>query len=181
MSTRDTTSPADGRNSLPDAWVVRAERAGLDEDFNFREGVASIHWERFPDPFTHDKAALEQYAETLPHDKDKHRSDAPRQIWDFAHNIPIGALIVTPRLSKDHRGEVAVGWCRGSAYHVDGAPDSVPDLRLPVEWVRTDAPRADFDAATQLRFNVPHHTVSPIRSAAVVTDILRRLSLTAPD
>jgi len=167
---RSSVGVEDAAKSLPDAWVVRAEKNGQHESLNFRERVASINWNDFPNPFTHSRVALEAHAERA-----GHGPQAPRQIWRFTHDIPRGALIVLPRLDPQHQGEVALGWCEGSAYRVPDAPDEEPNLRLPVKWIVTDMPRIHFSAATKRRFINPHDTVSSIRSPEVVADILQHL------
>lgn len=175
MTTRGTHDMTATPTVLPRAWIVRGEKEGVDEEFNLRECVASIHWNDFPNPFTHEKADLEAYGNSRLTDPDAPGPHAARQIWEFTHDIPVGALIVMPRLHAEHQGEVAIGWCRGPAYPVLRVSDNLPNLRLPVEWVVTNMSRAKFDTQTQQSFKTLRHTVSEIHSSAVIADILRRL------
>jgi predicted Mrr-cat superfamily restriction endonuclease len=175
-SATPTTQPT----ILQKVFVIRAERKGEDEDFNFSHHVTSIHWNEFPDPFTNTREDLEQYAAGYPYGKDSPCPGAPRQIWQFAHDDDLdSALIVTPRLDPQHHGEVAVGWCHGPAKHIAVTQDSEPNLQRPVTWVATNLPRSAFSEAAQSRLK--HRlTVSRIRNPEVVRNILAVLASYSP-
>lgn len=164
-------------------FIVRAERGGAHEEFNFREGVSSISWNDYPNPFRRPYEDLVAHAERQRVDPDDAHSGAPRMIWTFAHEPDLDrALIVLPRLASQHLDDVAVGWCESTAYRVEPCPDDEPNLRRRTRWIATDLPRRAFSEATQSRFNHPRNTVSRVKDADVVGDIfevLARLGLVA--
>lgn len=160
-------------------YVVRGERNGASESHALAEGFCSIGWNRCPNPFTNSYDELKAYAiaHWTPPGEERQanvRRDA-KQIWKFAHEPELDrAIVVMPRYGQD---TVALGICASTAYLATQAAGTDPDpvLRRNVVWLHDALPRADFSAATQVRFNKPRDTVSrvsPNGQAIVVKEII---------
>jgi restriction system protein len=123
-------------------WVVRAGRRGEGEEFALDNGMASIDFglRMSVAEFTN-RDALRDH---LINDNDGERSakavpSAAGQLWNFAHVIRIGDMIILPR---KHPRVVAVGTAAGAYKY---RPDLDPPHILAVDWRAGDIPRENFD------------------------------------
>ncbi len=123
-------------------WVVRAGRRGEGEELALDNGMVSIHFGLWVSVTEFaDRDALRDH---LINENDGERTakaavSAAGQLWNFAHTISVGDVIVLPR--KQPR-VVAVGTAAG-AYEY--RPDLDPPHVLAVNWKARDIPREDFD------------------------------------
>jgi predicted Mrr-cat superfamily restriction endonuclease len=156
-----------------EVYLVRGEQDGVAEGPGLAGDFCSVGWNDSPDPFTHSLAELEAYGSAA--QPRAWGSDAPRQIWAFAHEPKLDqAIIVMPRYGQK---TVALGICASTAYRATQATgaDSDPILRRNVVWLRDALPRTKFSAAAQNRFDHPLHTVSrvdPKEQASVVQELI---------
>ena len=127
-------------------WVVRAGRRGEGEEFALAEGIASIGFglRRSVAEFANrDDLRDHLISDTYKDSSANAAASAAGQLWNFAHAIGIGDMIVLPR--KQPR-VVAIGT-------VVGAYEYMPELAthldtphvLAVDWKARDIPREDFD------------------------------------
>ena len=136
-------------------WVIRAGDSGVDEyaaSF-FRDGLVIISFglRRPLCEFT-SQAELRSYIQDDPRNNKQApgaASSAARQLWDFAHHIALGDLIMTP-LTKS--GQIAVGRITGECFHHTAEPNigTGPADRFHarrVEWRATDIPAQKIDRA----------------------------------
>lgn len=116
------------------AWVVRAGRAGENEDACIERGVAAIGFGL--------RRSITEFADQEALRRCLSRPNAAGQLWRFVHEMQIGDLVVLPR--KRTR-EVAVGRVAGGYVHrPELIGDDAPHTRK-VEWHATDVPRSNFD------------------------------------
>ena len=123
-------------------WVVRAGRRGEGEEFALDNGMVSIHFGLWVS--VAEFANRDALRDHLINDNDGERSakaasSAAGQLWNFAHAISIGDVIVLPR--KQPR-VVAVGTAAG-AYEY--RPNLDPPHVLAVDWKARSIPRENFD------------------------------------
>ena len=115
------------------AWVIRAGRAGENEDAFIKQGVTAVGLglKRSITEFTSREALRSCLTQS--------QAD---QLWRFAKEMQVKDLVVLPR--KRTR-EVAVGRITGEyGYQPNLVGDHVPHTRA-VEWIVIDVPRSDFD------------------------------------
>jgi len=156
-------------------FIVRAEREGEAEELNLEESICSIGWGNTPNPFERTREDIKAFGAThWLNDKGEPARDAPFMIWRFARSAELDqAVIVTPRLAPEHRGELMVGICKGAAYWVEDArgDEANPRLRRPVRWVRTDVLRTSLSEETQEWLKSRRHTVRRVRIEEVQQEL----------
>jgi len=124
-------------------WVVRAGRRGEYESLGLERGVVTIGWGLLPDlSSVSSREALDALM------REKHPDQQPKtlvqwtgQVWAFLNRIAVGDLVALPLKS---RSAVAIGRVTGPYTRLADAPADACHAR-PVQWLRTDIPRADFD------------------------------------
>lgn len=123
-------------------WLVRAGKAGEQEDAALEHGVVTIAWDELPDlsQATTREDVDRLYQQANPNAADGRRANHVGQVWAFAQRIEAGDLVVLPL--KRSSG-IAIGKVTGPySYRED-----IGDLHhtRPVDWIRTGIPRTDFD------------------------------------
>lgn len=124
-------------------WLVRAGRAGEQEEAALENSVVTIGWNELPDLSsikTRDglKTLFEQ---TRPDLKQGAVNNYVGQVWTFLNKIQKGDLVALP-LKK--RAAVAIGKVAGDYEYRGDLPSDVHHTRK-VEWIKTDIPRTAFD------------------------------------
>jgi len=130
--------------SSPRAWLVRAGVNGQDEAFFLRNGVATVGWDKLPeppDPVTEDwiRTALAD-AYPSPEFSIGSRSNFLGYLWAFMGCIKVGDLIVTPR--QGHPGRTALGICTRSYYFNNNAEDPRHRYSIDIDWQDPDFDRS---------------------------------------
>lgn len=124
-------------------WVVRAGRRGETENYNIDRSVVAVGWHEFGDlSRIADREALQVLITSL-------RPDRPVQtiriwtgeLWAFKERIELGDWVALP---LKMRSAIAIGRVTGPYRYQSDAPEGARHQR-PVEWVRTDVPRTEFD------------------------------------
>lgn len=120
-------------------WLVRAGRAGEQEDFALANGCAVIGWSRMDD-----LSAVESRDELFeelrirdPDASDRRLTNHVAQLWAFSRRIEPGDVAVLP--SKQRR-TVAVGIVTGPYRYEPEHPSGARHVR-PVDWASVDVPR----------------------------------------
>jgi len=124
-------------------WMVRAGRNGEQEEGALEHGVATIGWNELPDlsSIRSRDELKELYEEHNPGETKMQVANAVGQLWAFISRIQRDDLVVLPLKT---RAALAIGRVTGPyAYRVDLSPN-IHHAR-PVEWTRTDLPRAAFE------------------------------------
>jgi predicted Mrr-cat superfamily restriction endonuclease len=152
-------------------WLVRAEREGADEQFNFREGVTSIHWNDALDPRTQSRKELEAFFDLHP---DWGGDQAAEQVYNFCYEMQVGEFVVTPLWNNGRKYEkVAVGIVTGAYDYLDHNPEPAPRQTRTAVWLRKDLERESLQEETQNRL-LYRYTCRLIHDEGIVRDILRR-------
>ena len=136
-------------------WVVRAGDSGKDTYATafFRDGLVIISFGlRRPISEFSSYAELRSYIQDDPRNNKQApgaASSAARQLWNFAHEIALGDMIMTP-ITKS--GQIAVGRVISDCFHHTAEPnmgtghaDRFHARR--VEWRATDIPAERIDRA----------------------------------
>ncbi len=124
-------------------WLVRAGRYGERETLALEQGLAVIGWEELPDlGDVASRGELEELVRVTYPDAGKGRvANWVGQLWAFRERMQVDDLVVLPQKTQ---AAIAIGKVAGPyTYRVDLGAD-VHHTR-PVEWLRTDIPRARFD------------------------------------
>lgn len=164
---------------LPRCWLVRGERQGADERFNYQAGVTSIHWNDAPDPHTHSREELESFFASHPQSGG---ANAAEQVWRFCHEMQIGDVVVTPLWNQGRKyDKVMVGVVIGPYRRLAYDPEPAPRQTRLVEWRRADLDREELRTTTQERL-VYRYTCRRIHDDDLIRDILTHAGIvTAPD
>ena len=154
---------------LPRVWLIRSERKGADERFNFKHSVTSIHWNNAPDPRTHTREELDAYFAAHPKSGGP---DAAEQIWAFCHDVQLGDIVATPLWNEGRLYEkVAVGVIVGDYKRLGYDPEPDPNQTRKTVWVRL-LERVSLPPETQRHLAKQRHTGRRIRAEGVVRDLL---------
>ena len=126
----------------PKLYLARAGRNGEDEDLALENNLAIIDFRDVPTleaPKDYD-AVAELVNEALPDHKPRARGNFAGQLWAFSIAMENGDLVVLPRKLTS---QVAIGRVTGPYEYrkVNAEPRHV----RPVEWLKTDIPRATFE------------------------------------
>lgn len=129
-------------NSAPRIFLVRAGRNGEDENYALANNVAIIGFNRYPS-----LSAVSSYEgivtiikNTTPEDSSRVIGNFAGQLWAFTLSMQEGDIVVLPRKLT---AQVALGRVTGP-YKYQPVDDKDRHTR-PVEWIRTDIPRAEFN------------------------------------
>ena len=118
-------------------WVIRAGSRGEGEDFALEKGVASINFGLWQ--------SVTEFDDQRKFRDDVTSAQAASQLWQFAHEIHDGDMVLLPR--KRPR-VVAVGKIIGDYSYRPDLNAYGPHTRN-VKWQATDIPRASFDKDLQ--------------------------------
>ena len=124
-------------------WVVRAGRWGEQEQAALDNNLVTIAWNELPDlSVIMTREALRElyrqhHADARPHRTGNHVG----QIWAFREHIKEGDLAVLP---LHIQSAIAIGKITGPYKYRTDLGSEVLHTR-PVEWIRTDISRTDFD------------------------------------
>ncbi len=123
-------------------WLVRGGKAGETEAAALEHGLAIVGWNALPDlANAKTREDLDQmYQRALPEAGDGRRANHVGQLWAFSKRIAIGDVVVLP---LKRASAIAIGKVTGEYAYRDDLGE-VHHTR-PVEWIRTDIPRTDFD------------------------------------
>jgi restriction system protein len=124
-------------------WVVRAGRHGEYEALALQRGVVTVGW-----PLLGDLSGVASREDLDRRVRSAHPDEKPGtlaqwtgQLWAFLQRVAVGDLVALP---LKRRSAIAIGRVTGPyAYRAD-APEDARHAR-PVQWLRTDIPRTDFD------------------------------------
>lgn len=126
----------------PRVFVVRAGRAGEDEEFVLENDIAVIGFINYP---SFEKAS--EYADVFaiidkasPDMKPRAKGNHAGQLWAFAIDMKVGDIVVLPRKQTD---QIALGVVTGP-YKYQLIADEFRHTR-PVEWIRPDVSRTVFE------------------------------------
>lgn len=123
------------------AWVVRSGKYGEREAWALTKGYAGTGWYEFPDltPYTTREAIAQLVIETLSDLKEGAAPNYAGQLWALRDRIHPGDLMVLPMKTTK---QLALGRVTGPYEYLGDEPD--PNFRhvVPVDWQRTDMPRA---------------------------------------
>ena len=130
-------------------WVVKGGIRGIREERFFDRSIIAIGWPEVGDLSTYaDRDELKvAYRLAFPGRSSGHVNTQVGQLWNFAHQMRIGDIVVVPRMQ---RPDVAIGEIRGECRSTDEFGPDIAHVRA-VAWVVTDVPRAAFD--DDLRFS----------------------------
>lgn len=179
-TTAGTDHDADGqpaRPALPTCWLVRAERKGVDEQFNYQAGVTSIHWNNAPDPQTHSRDELAAFFAA---DPASGGINAAEQVWSFCHTMQIGDVVVTPLWNQGGKyAQVMIGIVTGPYRRLNYDPEPAPRQTRTVDWIPTPIERTTLAPETQDRLTY-RYTCRRINEESVVRDILTHVGISEP-
>jgi restriction system protein len=123
-------------------WMVRAGKAGGNEEFALENNVACIGWRDTPDLSTVNSLSEMQklYHKAYPEAILGRQKNHSRQLWSFSHRIEPGDYVVLPLKTKP---AIAIGKCNGLYQY---CPDNELDRKhtIGVEWINKEIPRSDF-------------------------------------
>jgi len=124
-------------------WIVRAGRRGEQEQEVLEHDIVAIGWRKLPDLTTiKTRARLRSlYEKTFPDERAGSVASRVGQIWAFFHQIKIGDLVVLPQKLQS---AIAIGRITGEYQYRTDLSANTRHTR-PVEWIRTDLPRSEFD------------------------------------
>ena len=134
----------DGRE--PRVWMVRAGQDGEDEEYVLSHDLAMLGFQELPAP---EADTLEEYKTAVGEQNsdwtNKDIGQVASQVWNFAHVISEGDIVLLPRIRED--GRVAWGRVEGAYEHRE-----IGERRRhtrPVRWEHHDLPRNslnDYDS-----------------------------------
>lgn len=122
------------------AWMVRAGRNGEREDAAVKEGLAIAGWHELSDlsGLTTRAELREVIRSTYPDRSNAVIGNWTGQLWRFISRIQVGDLLVVPLKNRD---QLAIGTVVGPYAYRSTAEPGFRNVR-PVEWARTDVPKA---------------------------------------
>lgn len=123
-------------------WMVRAGRSGERESFALEENVVTIGWSELPDlAGIHTREELlDFYSQRYPDEGKNTALNRASQVWTFVGRIKTGDWVILP---LKQRSAIAVGRVTGPYKFEPDFPEDTRHTR-PVEWLKTDIPRAVF-------------------------------------
>jgi restriction system protein len=124
-------------------WLVRAGRFGEQEEPALENGLAVIGWDELPDlsSIKSREQLKEVYEKVYPGHKKMKVANVVGQVWTFVNRIQIEDMVVLPLKT---RAAIAIGKVKGP-YQFRADLSAGMHHTRPVEWIRTDFPRAIFD------------------------------------
>lgn len=124
-------------------WLVRAGASGEDEAIALDKSVAIIGFTEVANlEGAHSREDVKAKVDAAyPDESDKARINYTGQLWAFVGRIQPGDLVVLP---LKRRAAIAVGKVTGP-YHYRTDLGSDARHTRPVDWLRTDIPRASID------------------------------------
>jgi len=124
-------------------WVVRAGRHGELEDYAVTSRVVAVGWHELGDiSAISDRAELQRLmSATFPTDPITTTRIWTGEVWALKSRIQHGDWVAIP---LSNRAALAIGRIAGPYRYQADAPEDGRHQR-PVEWVRTDLPRAAID------------------------------------
>lgn len=123
------------------AWVIRAGRAGERDAWALESGCSGGGWFEVPDvtPYHSKDAVAALVAQTFIGAKDGKIANFSGQLWALRGRIEPGDLMVMPLKTTK---QIAIGWVTGSYEYRESEADPSKRHVVPVDWKRTDIPRA---------------------------------------
>jgi restriction system protein len=121
-------------------WLVRAGREGEREALALEQSIVLIGWSELPDlsPITTRDQLDALCRRTYPDRNPKTVTNWVGQIWAFRRRIQVGDLVVLPLKARPF---FAIGRATADYQYRADLPQDARHTR-PVEWLRTDLPRA---------------------------------------
>ena len=130
---------------MPDApklYLARAGRNGEDEDLALEHNLAIIGFRDIPSLAEADDydAVAKLVSEAIPDERPRRRGNFAGQLWAFAVAMQQGDLVVLPRKLTS---QIAIGRVK-ERYQFSHVNSEMRHTR-PVQWLKTDTPRATFE------------------------------------
>ena len=141
MALGGQTTNATGARNMGSAWVIRAGRTGERETWALQHGVSGGGWKEvadLTDCTTKERIAAAVHT-AFPNEKPGMLNNALGQLLALRTRIVPGDLLVMPM--KTTR-QIAFGRVTGGYLYRADEPDTDKRHVVPVEWQRTDLPRA---------------------------------------
>ena len=132
-----------GNAALSRVWLVRAGARGEDEAVALEQGLAILGFTNIPDltGASDRDAVLLRVQQANPEAQDARIRNRAAQLVAFSLRMREGDIVALPL--KTRPGRIALGCVAGTYRHQD--IDGVMRHTRPVEWIRPDVPRAEFE------------------------------------
>jgi len=123
-------------------WLVRGDKGGLLNDQALEDGFCYVGFQAVPDlsGAKTKKAVMDLVRKGYPDDNRYKITNYAAQLFAFAHRIETNDIVAMP-LRK--RSQIALGRAKGPYQYRSDLGDH--HHTRPVEWVRPDVPRMEFD------------------------------------